>query len=327
MSTRPSKSQLAYVEQATSKSAPVLHPGEITPAALRDWAEACEAYCENKSDLKAEDYVRKIAYGMRDNRLRDWYRVNKTRLNALSLDAYIEEMKKKYLRPDWEDELRRQIFASSQGEQSFWDWQNSLQSTNCLLRGTPSHFTDSDIRKHLDAHMHPELTALCTREKARKVEKLDDWLEAVRILDEHRLEDEKKMFRLFQKSKSTTTTRTTSSTTQNAPSSTSTAPRKLPKMTPAERDLLSKNKGCFKCRRINVDHVSTNCPNGYPNPDTYRPPTDGDASNAVSNTQRARAPMRAPAPVASIVEEKEDLIAVVMPAAVLDSDGPDTDDD
>ena len=32
------------------------------------------------------------------------------------------------------------------------------------------------------------------------------------------------------------------------------------KLTDADREYLRDNKGCFNCRKANVDHISTNCP-------------------------------------------------------------------
>jgi hypothetical protein len=47
----------------------------------------------------------------------------------------------------------------------------------------------------------------------------------------------------------------------------------LPKLLEAERCLLYDNEGCLKCCRVYVDHCSTNCPNNFPNPSTYKPLT------------------------------------------------------
>ena len=37
----------------------------------------------------------------------------------------------------------------------------------------------------------------------------------------------------------------------------------MPKLTPAMRDLLTKNDGCWACRKVNAGHKSWNCPE-YP---------------------------------------------------------------
>ena len=40
----------------------------------------------------------------------------------------------------------------------------------------------------------------------------------------------------------------------------------LPKLTPAEQAIIFEHQGCFKCRKLYVDHKGTNCPNGFPAP-------------------------------------------------------------
>lgn len=45
----------------------------------------------------------------------------------------------------------------------------------------------------------------------------------------------------------------------------------MPKLTDEERDYLNANSGCFKCRRTNVSHRSSDCPNGFPDGATYKP--------------------------------------------------------
>src|ERR1700743_2793763 len=44
----------------------------------------------------------------------------------------------------------------------------------------------------------------------------------------------------------------------------------LPRLTPAERAIIFDHQGCFKCRRLYVDHKGANCPNGFPTPGSYK---------------------------------------------------------
>ncbi|KZT17916.1 hypothetical protein NEOLEDRAFT_1152861 [Neolentinus lepideus HHB14362 ss-1] len=325
-----SPSKYASVEQSGTKSIPFLLPGELTPAIIRDWAEACELFCTNQKDLKPEDYVKKVAWGMRDLDMRDWYRTEKAKINAYTLPEYIEAMKARYLRPDWDEEARDALALSTQGLLPFAKWQTSFRADNILLRDTPFYFEEADVRKHLNTHMHSDLKALCKREKANKIVKFDEWLEKVRVLDEHRLEDERRLLRLLGKSKSVTT-RPTSTSTQTAssgPSSTRTTDKKkvLPKLTDDERNLLDKYNGCRKCRRFNVSHMSSNCPNDFPNAETYKMLTEADAlrSRGATSSKLSRT-----ITTAAVIEESpaEVVAAVVMPSAVLDESDEDTDDD
>ncbi|TFK45173.1 hypothetical protein OE88DRAFT_1640278, partial [Heliocybe sulcata] len=277
------KLSTASVEQASSKSAPLLLPGDLTPSVLHDWRESCEAYCYNVKDLKPEDYVKKIAYGMRDPRLRDWYRAKRTAINAMSLEEYIKEMSARFLRPGWEDGHHDALLLVTQGDNTFWDWANHIQSENTTLLDTHCHLSDDDIRKHLNTHMHPETKLLCKDEKANQVTKFEDWLEKVRVLDERRQAEERRLLRVLQRSRFSNkppSHTATSSTISHTPSrSTSSAPTKrpiLPKLTDDEKALLNKYHGCYKCRRFNANHTSSSCPNGFPNAETYKTLTEAD---------------------------------------------------
>ena len=44
---------------------------------------------------------------------------------------------------------------------------------------------------------------------------------------------------------------------------------RCPKLLPSEYELLDKHSGCRKCRKFYVNHQVHNCPNDFPNPDTY----------------------------------------------------------
>ncbi|KZT24899.1 hypothetical protein NEOLEDRAFT_1178974 [Neolentinus lepideus HHB14362 ss-1] len=335
------KGSTASVKQASSKSAPILSAGELTPLILCEWAEACESYCENTKDLKPEDYVRKVSYGMRDPRIRDWYRVNKAKINALTLEKYIEEMQKRFLRADWDDTLHDKLLLSTQGDDTFYNWQIEFQSQNALLSGTTSHLDEATVRKHLKTHMNEETKDLVKRDKVKKVEDFNDWLEAVRIRDEEHTRNELKMLRLLQKNKTTsfahstpasTSTKPSSSyntshTTTSASSSSSSSKPKLPKLSDAKKDLLNRYQGCYRCRCFNVTHRSSECPNGFPKVETYRTLTEADAlavTRQCSNT-------RAPAPVAAVIDDgPKDVVAairkVVLPSAVIEDDEEDTDE-
>ena len=44
---------------------------------------------------------------------------------------------------------------------------------------------------------------------------------------------------------------------------------RCPKLLPSEYELLEQHAGCKKCRKFYVNHNTPNCPNDFPNPDTY----------------------------------------------------------
>src|SRR5882724_11366426 len=73
---------------------------------------------------------------------------------------------------------------------------------------------------------------------------------------------------------------TTNTTTTTAPSNKKTY---VPKLTNSEKQLLSDNKGCFKCHSFFVTHCSNNCLAGFPDPSTYKMLSSIDVNNAKHN--------------------------------------------
>ncbi|KAJ7121266.1 hypothetical protein C8R43DRAFT_1150989 [Mycena crocata] len=99
--------------------------------------------------------------------------------------------------------------------------------------------------------------------------------------------------------------------------------RNCPALTDTEKSLLRVHRGCLKCRVPYVDHISKNCPTGFPNPDTCVPVTKAICLAAKNgNTAAAAAAPTAPA-------AKPPAVAVVMrPIDVVeDSDDSATDDE
>ena len=58
---------------------------------------------------------------------------------------------------------------------------------------------------------------------------------------------------------------------------------RCPKLLPVEYDLLEKHSGCRKCRKFYVNHKAPDCPNGWPNPDTYVTLTEDMANKAMAS--------------------------------------------
>jgi len=88
----------------------------------------------------------------------------------------------------------------------------------------------------------------------------------------------------------------------------------LPALTTIERTLLQDNKGCFKCRIPFANHLSCNCPVGFPDKANYKPLTEADvaiAKRCKANTKATKAAAVLP------VDEPAIPAAVAMPSAVL----------
>jgi hypothetical protein len=58
---------------------------------------------------------------------------------------------------------------------------------------------------------------------------------------------------------------------------------RCPKLLPSEYELLEKHNGCTKCRMFYVNHRNMDCPNDFPNPDTYATLTEDMAHKAMAS--------------------------------------------
>ncbi|KAG1857406.1 hypothetical protein F4604DRAFT_1589940, partial [Suillus subluteus] len=300
----------ASVEQSAPNKPPRLLAGELTPEVARDWENGCETYFMHKG-IDAEDQVKMIASGMLDARLRTWYLTQRATLDAGTFAAYMTALKDAWLDTHWDTKLRWKVLGSYQGNRSFYEWALELQNQNALLYGNAAHLSDVQLRNQLEAHICEELTIPVLRAKLADDLTLKKWIEEVKHLDDKRLEDlasHKKIAEdLYKSSKRTTSSsnKTSSSKTYNPSSS------RLGTLTEAERGLLMKHKGCFKCRKFYVSHQSKECTDGAPEASTYKVLTESDAIAAKPKT-------RAVAAVGPV--------GAVMPSSVLD-DGSDSEDD
>lgn len=71
-----------------------------------------------------------------------------------------------------------------------------------------------------------------------------------------------------------------SSSSSSTSSSVRTRP---PALTDDEKQIIQKFHGCFKCRILNVNHVSENCPNDFPSGVNYKPVTAPSSSAPFSS--------------------------------------------
>jgi hypothetical protein len=94
---------IAEVEVSGNK-APILTSGSISPETLRRFENACKNFFRNKKIDTAEQ-VPAVAGNMQDNLISDWYWTDEERINGLSFDAFIKEIRDKWLPKGWEKDL------------------------------------------------------------------------------------------------------------------------------------------------------------------------------------------------------------------------------
>ncbi|KAG1839529.1 hypothetical protein F4604DRAFT_1599551, partial [Suillus subluteus] len=317
-----STSKAARVEQSSASKPPFLTLGEVTPEALRSWEMGCTQFFMHKG-IPDEDMVKKIAWGMQDPRIQDWYSTNQEEIDAMTFKEYMAEVRSIWLPLGWADTVRRKMLASTQGQRPFSEWVIDVQSQNTLLRGTASHLPDVNILYHLESHMNAELAADYHAENVVE-EDLRKWIEKVRILDEKRLRylarqkeavevalrAERARSNVDKKTNTYSRSTTNNNSTAKGTSGTSKNFTRLPSLTDAERQLLRDNDGCFKCREPFAGHGSSNCTKGFPDGATYK--------TLTASLIAAKKAKKGKDVVAAVgVDDDCDTVAVVMPSAVL----------
>jgi hypothetical protein len=276
--------QLAVIEHMHQSKSLILLAGEIDPAVMRTFELGCLDFFDCK-EIKDNDQVHKILGCFRDSRICDWISGDCNRLLTLSFAEFMAELRANYLDPDWEPTIRRRILAAMlKQNQSFWDWFSHMQSLNSLLANTASHFSDASFREKLEAGLDPKLTRRCNANKVDKILVLQPWALEVKRHDENRRADLKcareVTEEVFNRHEDNGKHRHNNNGPANAatyaanPSAATSAAiagtiQCLAALTDAEREQLDNNNGCQKCRRLNVYHISKNCPNGFPDAVTY----------------------------------------------------------
>ncbi|KAG2754968.1 hypothetical protein P692DRAFT_201680044, partial [Suillus brevipes Sb2] len=302
----------AVVEQSAPNKPPKLSAGDITPQVACDWQNACETYFLHKAVDEA-DQVKMIASGMADPRLRTWYLTQRATLSAGTFTEYMTAFRNAWLDSHWAMKLRKKVLGSQQGTRPFYEWALDLQNQNTLLYGNPSHLSDIQLRSQLEANVCDELTIRVLRAKLAANLTLKEWIEEVKHLDDKRLEDlasHRKIAEELHKSSKRNTSSVNKISSSSSKSYNASSPR-LGALTEAERALLMKHKGCFKCRKFYVSHQSKDCTDGAPEASSYKMLTESDATAAKPKTKT----------VAAVGP-----VGAVMPSSVLD-DGSDSEDD
>jgi len=88
----PRSATVASVEQDAPSKVPILHPGTISPAVMREFQNGCLDYFDNK-EVGEEKQVRKILPGLKDPRICDWVNTDRVRIQALTFDDFMTEFR------------------------------------------------------------------------------------------------------------------------------------------------------------------------------------------------------------------------------------------
>ena len=152
------KQPLAVVQTAKMKDCPVLTAGRITPLVLQSWSLACKQYMKH-AEKDPTKIVSFVAEAMLEPRLIAWYQAGQARIDALTLNQYLEELSKLVLEKNWAHKIRDTTISSKQGDRLFIDWKIELENLNAILTtSSPSHaLSENGLKVQLEANLNTEL--------------------------------------------------------------------------------------------------------------------------------------------------------------------------
>ena len=297
---------------------PTITPGELTPDLLTDFKNGCYAYFAWK-DVPDDKQVMKIAWGLQDARVQIWYRTNCAVVNAAGFAAFMSSVKTRWLPAGWEHSVRCLILSSLQQNLPVADWIHLLESTNAMLASTTSHLSDDLIHAHIETHLNADTQIAAHLAEAHLITNYAAYVCAIKLIDDNRirqamlLQDAVTHMYVgnpsFRRDKTTQTpaTNTTGSSTLSA-----TPANCLPPLTAFERTLLQNNEGCFKCHVPFAEHLSCDCPMGFPDKSLYKPLTEADIAIA-----KRRKGVSKPTKAAAVLPVTVTPAVVIMPSATL----------
>ena len=175
---------LAEVQTAKMKDCPILTAGRITPLILQSWSLTCKCYMKH-ADKKPDEIVSFVAEAMLEPRLIAWYQASQARIDALTLDKYLDELGKLVLEKNWAHKIRDTIISSKQGNRAFIDWKIELENLNAILTTTsPTHaLTNDGLKVQLEANLNSDLKTNLLNEPTLS-DKLEAWSIEVKERDE-----------------------------------------------------------------------------------------------------------------------------------------------
>jgi len=150
-------SDMASIE-STSRKAPILTGGNVTPAVMMEFENTCHDFFEAKS-VPAEKQATIILPGIKDFHICNWIAADHATIVALPFTSFMTQLHKNSLHPNWEDHVHDEILKShlELNRESFWAWSQNVVKLNCLLKDTTSLFNDTTLCNQLDAHLDDDL--------------------------------------------------------------------------------------------------------------------------------------------------------------------------
>jgi hypothetical protein len=294
---------------------PTLSAGKVTPEVYAEFVRLSKAFFREK-DVAATRQVARISGALTDSGHVEWYDANETNLESGDFNAFCTAFRAKFVSNRDDHKLQTTLYSSKQGDRDFLDWAQDVCRINRLIIGSDAHLSDSQLSHILRGNCDTELLkkiGTVTLDADPSTD-LQGWIDEIQTLHEELAEERARIRRMME---AMLKTAKRVATPNAAPASTSTLPARnsqpregtIPKLTEAEKQLLSDNQGCFKCRRVFQDHMSRDCPNGFPKKhyaitqalvDRFRPKATPTAAAAAVDTASSSA---APIGFSSVLED------------------------
>ena len=110
---------------SSSRDAPSISLSSLTLDALLCWVDDCLTYFGIRQ-ISASEQVSCIIYTIRVMRMRPWLRSNHAHLCVLSFDDFVMEIRRKWLKSDWKDDLMKRVKNDQPSSVDFLDWVTKL---------------------------------------------------------------------------------------------------------------------------------------------------------------------------------------------------------
>ncbi|KAI0336960.1 hypothetical protein BDW22DRAFT_1473408 [Trametopsis cervina] len=281
----PTDSTVAEVLSSNPGKVPVLSAGEIVIETFIAWKDACEDYFEIK-DIPEDKRVTHAATGLKDVLIRNWFRADAVRMRALSWDSFAKEFKTRWLPEHWDQVARNHLTRAHQrASDSFNTWITKVETMNAVLVGTEYHKDEEQFRSHVESLLCDRLSQMVATADTHAIKDYLKWRNAIITLDNERLSTMAEILRVTARAAVpavASAARARDGPISGRSSRTATTPKgdHPPPLTTAERNLLYKHFGCFKCRVFFADHKSAECTTGPPPGANYRELTEADAVKA-----------------------------------------------
>ena len=122
----------------------------------------------NAKGISDDQKVSRLFGSFKNPHIKDWISVERTTRAALTFPEFMKEFCSRWLPKDWDAILEAKVFRTllDPTKETFETWVRRMQIFNITLRGSPKHFSETQLRSQLAANLDEELRTMAKDEKA-----------------------------------------------------------------------------------------------------------------------------------------------------------------